>query len=92
MKRKSNGKKNTNTIDSLAIMVARGFAGVDKKFEEVDKKLDVMDKKIENLDDGIKATRRDILDMGDRFVGRFEFDNLALRFSRLEQKVRTKIK
>lgn len=44
-------KKNI-TIDDLAVIVQKGFNGVDKRFDSVDKRFDLVDKrfdKIENL-------------------------------------------
>lgn len=40
------------TIDNLAEMIGKGFAGVDKRFDDVDKRFDEVDKgldKIENV-------------------------------------------
>jgi len=71
-------------IDDLAISTAKGFAGVDKRFDE-------MDKRVDKLEENIKATRRDVLDIGDRFVPRHEFDSLLFRFSNFEKKVMTKL-
>jgi hypothetical protein len=45
-------KKKNVTIDDLAVMVSKGFSGVDKCFESMDKRFDLVDKrfdKIENL-------------------------------------------
>ncbi|HEY4714940.1 MAG TPA: hypothetical protein VIH31_00325 [Candidatus Paceibacterota bacterium] len=87
------------TIDGLAIMVAKGFDGVnkrldghDKKFEGIDKRFEGIDKRFDKVEEEIKLARRDILDVGDRFVARYEFDGLLIRFNRLEQKVKEKIK
>ena len=42
-------KKNI-TIDDLAVMVQKGFDGVDKKFEQVDKRFEQVDKRFEQVD------------------------------------------
>lgn len=106
-------KKKAITIEDVALMVGKGFLGVDKKFDKIDKRLDGVDKrldavdkrldnldkrlngveqKLDNLDENIQTTRRDVLDIGDRFVPRFEFDNLLIRFNKLEEKIRSKMK
>ena len=49
-------KANGTTLDDLANMVARGFEGVDKKFEDIEKKMVTKDefrslsKKVDKLD------------------------------------------
>jgi len=37
------------TIDSLAVMIGKGFAGVDKKFEEMSKDMNKRFDRIENI-------------------------------------------
>ena len=69
-------------------MVARGCKGVDAKFAEVDTK---MEKEFEKVENNFKKIRNDILDIGDKFVPRYEFDTLLIRVSRLEQKVKEKV-
>ena len=80
------------TIDGLAIMVAKGFDGVNKRLDGHDKRFEGIDKRFDKVEEEIKLARRDILDVGDRFVARYEFDGLLIRFNRLEQKVKEKIK
>lgn len=89
--RKTSKNKNV-TIDDLAVMVANGFGRVEKRFEGVDERFERIESDIKELREEVKATRRDVLDIGDRFVPRYEFDNLLVRFSRLEQKVMGKRK
>ncbi|HUC88828.1 MAG TPA: hypothetical protein VMR49_02225 [Candidatus Paceibacterota bacterium] len=91
--KKVTNKKNM-TIDNLAIMVAKGFESVDKRFDGVDKRFESVDKDIADIKidlnevkENLKATRRDVLDLGDRFVPRHEFDNLLIRFGRIERKL-----
>lgn len=38
------------TIDDLAIITAKGFKGVDKRFEEVGKPLDALEKDVKAMD------------------------------------------
>ena len=42
-------KKNV-TIDDLAVMVQKGFDGVDEKFERVDKRFEQVDKRFDGID------------------------------------------
>ncbi|GEM_PF-5619401 len=95
--------KKSVTTDDLAIMVARGFDDVKKEFktelnsfkgetEENFKKVrnDLTSFKVET-EDNFKKVRNDILNVGDRFVPRHEFDSFLVRYHRLEQKVDGKI-
>jgi bisphosphoglycerate-independent phosphoglycerate mutase (AlkP superfamily) len=70
-------------INSLAVITAKGFEAVDRRFDRVEKRL-------ENLEDGQKKINNDILDIRDSYVKRSEFDNFIIRFNRLEQKVNKK--
>ena len=74
-------------------MVAKGFSGVDKRFDGVDKRLDGVDKRLDGVDKSLnklaedaKDVRRDILNLGDRFVSYHTFDALARRVKTLEEK------
>lgn len=85
------------TIDNLAIMVAKGFDSVEKKFDEVNNRIGKVEKEIGEVKNDIAevkenlvATRRDVLEIGDRFVPRYEFHDLLICFDKLEQKVNTK--
>ena len=58
-------KKKNITIDSLAIMVQKGFDGVDQRFDKVDDKLDRIEKlliaehrrRIEKLETDVKELK-----------------------------------
>lgn len=89
------------TIDNLAIIVAKGFDGVEKKFDEVNIKIDKeigevkkdiaeVKKDVAEVKENLSATRRDVLEIGDRFVPRYEFHDLLIRFDKLEQQVKAK--
>ena len=67
-------KKNTKsvTIDNLAIMVAKGISRSDEQFAKIDKQF-------ESVEENFKKVRNDILNVGDRFVPRHEFDNRTTR-------------
>ncbi len=95
---KKKPQKSAMTLDKLAIMVAKGFEGVDERFERVETRLSSLEEgqtkievRITNLEEGQKKINRDILDMGDKFVPRSEFDNLVIRFNRLDEKVRQRL-
>lgn len=64
------GKKNVSN-DDLAIMVAKGFGELHGEIGEVKSRFG-------NVEENIKATRRDVLEIGDRFVPRYELDNLLV--------------
>ena len=88
--KKETTKNKKVTIDDLAVMVARGFESIDKRFEGIDKRFEGIDKKLENVEENLKATRRDVLAMGDRFVLKYELHDLTARVGLLEQKVKIK--
>jgi len=92
------------TIDDLAAMVANGFSSIDKKFDEVGKRFDKVDKRfdkvekdivelkenLEKVEENLNTTRMDVLGIGDKFVSKHEFSQHLVRFSLLEQKVKTR--
>ncbi|MBI5799040.1 MAG: hypothetical protein HZB10_03870 [Candidatus Yonathbacteria bacterium] len=75
------GREETN---ELARMVAKGFDGMR---EEMNGRFDKVEKEVAEVKENLAGTRRDVLEIGDRFVPRYEFHNLLVRFDRLEQKV-----
>ena len=86
---KKSNKKNVN-LDSLAIMIANGFSSVDKRFDAVENRLTSVEDRLGTVEDVLKATRQDVLNIGDRFVPRYEFDTLLSRVSRIEQRLQGK--
>ncbi len=72
-------------IEDLAVSTAKGFARNDERFDN-------LEKDIAELKENGKATRQAILNVGERFVPRYEFDNLLIRFNKLEQKIRGRSK
>ncbi len=76
-------KKLDIKIENLAVSTARGFQAVDVRFGQVDKKF-------EDMEEGMKAIRRDILNMDDRFVSRFALDEHTRRYRHVENKEKTK--
>ena len=96
---KKSVKKKEMSIDDLAVMVAKGFSSVDERFNEVDKRFnevdnrfDKVEQRLNDVEDAVKATRQDVLKVGDKFVPRYEFDMLLSRVSRIEQKIEGKHK
>lgn len=89
-------KKVKVTIDDLAVMVAKGFDSVHKEIREVKSELKIeineVKEKVEKLDNNIQSTRRDMLNMGDKFVSYHTFDELANRVNILEKKSGVKSK
>jgi len=50
--------KKKMTIDTLAVMINRGFEGVDKRFEDVDKRFDAVDARLERIEKLILADHK----------------------------------
>ena len=73
-------KKNV-TLDDLAIMVGNGFNAVDKRLASVESDISF-------LKGAVKKVNQDVLNIGDRFVPRYEFDGLLIRVGKLEEKAR----
>ncbi|MBI4837187.1 MAG: hypothetical protein HY813_02145 [Candidatus Portnoybacteria bacterium] len=101
----SNMKRKNTTIEDLAIMVKKGFDGVDKKFDGVDKKFDGVDKKFDEAQkdrDGIRREMRegftrvnarlDVIE-GDikDFIGRDEFEDVLARLKLVEKTLGLKV-
>ena len=90
------------TLDKLATMVASGFMHLEEKMvtkeefnkfkKDVDRQFNDVDKKFKDVEGNLQSIRRDILQVGDRFISRQEFENLVTRFNNLENKVKAKIK
>ena len=72
MNNKKNNKDSKVTIDKLAIMMNDSFERLEIEVGEVK--------------EGNKDIRKDILNLGDRFVSYHTFDQLASRVNALEQK------
>lgn len=78
--------------DNYFNSIAKTFQSIEKRFEKIDQRFDKIDQRFENLELGQKKIHQEILNVHDTFVKRSEFDNLAQRLSRVEQKLRTKLK
>lgn len=85
-------KKIDKEIGDLAVMVANGFDRVDKKIDkeisEVKERLGNVEERLGNVEEGLQSVRGSILDLGDRSVQRYEFEDLRTRFDSFEQKVK----
>ena len=82
-----NKSKKEMTIDDLALMVAKGFNEVHEMFSKVDKKFDKVDERFDGVESNLVKIRGDISSLGDKYVSRFEFEKLLVRFIHLEQKL-----
>jgi len=74
-------------LDNLAIITANGFARVDTEFSNVKADISGLDERLVIVEEVVKNTRQDVLNIGDKFVSRTEFDNHIIQFSRLDKKV-----
>ena len=81
--RKSFKKTKKVTIDNLAVMVAKGFDGIEKDIGELKKDMGEVKGNVKNI-------RKDVLNLGDRFPSQFSFDQLSNRVYNLEKKVISK--
>ena len=57
------------TNEDLAIMVKKGFDGVDKRFEQVDQRFEQVDKRFEQVDQRFEQIDKRLDKMDDRFDG-----------------------
>ncbi|MFA5933920.1 MAG: hypothetical protein WC795_01700 [Candidatus Paceibacterota bacterium] len=106
MKKSPLKKKKEMTIEDLAGMVAKGFIGVDSRLDKVDSRLDKVDSRLDkvesrldkvesrltDVEESVRATRRDVLNIGDRVVSQHSFDQLATRVYNLEKRIPEKKK
>jgi hypothetical protein len=78
------------TIEDLAVMVANGFTGIDKRFTGIDQHFTSIDKHFEKLETSLKefkgetaenfrGARKDMLNLDQKFVTRKEFSELLLK-------------
>lgn len=92
-------KKIDKEIGDLAVMVANGFERVDKKIDKeigevkerlgkVEERLVGVEERMGNVEEGLQSVRGSILDLGDRSVQRYEFEDLRTRLDGFEQKVK----
>ena len=79
------------TIEGLAIMVAKGFDGVDKRFKEVDKRFDNLEERMNDGFDHVHARlssiERDVAEIRKSLISRNEFEDILGRISYIERKL-----
>ncbi len=81
-------------------MIARGFEGVDKRFEDVDQRLDQMasqmatkedikhiDERMDSLDARMGRMETDLHEVKGNIVYKYEFEDLEARVKYLERKL-----
>ena len=95
MDKENNNKEITN--DELAQMVAKGFDGVDERFNEVEKKMATKDdikkldkklsKKIDGVEGRLGGLERRIDDIATNKVSYDEFGKIKVRVEKVEEKV-----
>jgi len=82
------GKKESvnEKIDGLAIMVANGFANVDKRFDGVNKRFEDVDKRFDDMDKRFDGLERDFDQGFNEHIEtvRSDYNKLASRVKQLE--------
>lgn len=71
-------KKKEATIDDLALMIGKGFEGVDKRFNEVDKRFEEVNHRFNEVGIAIARNGIDILEIK-RDVGEIKKDTAFLK-------------
>lgn len=77
----NSNRENNVTIDDLAIMIANGFRGVDKRFESLEGRMDSLESKVDQMD--MRLTSR-MDNMVLNYVNRTEHSHLEKRVKKLE--------
>ena len=67
------------TIDDLAVMVQKGFLGIDKKFEKVNEQFDEVNSKIDKMQSDIGHLKLDVQYLKSEMAG------LRIRTEKIEQ-------
>ncbi len=81
MKKRKTAKNGTMTLDKLARMMGRGFAGIDKRFETINKRFESVDKQFLGMND-----RFDIVDA--RFaVLEVDMKEVMVRLDKIEENI-----
>ena len=63
MKAKVSKQQKGITLDELAIMVQKGFAGQDKKFDQLNKRMDLFEERLEKVEKAVFEMQLDIRDI-----------------------------
>ena len=85
--KKHTDKKIDEKIDELALAVAKGFQGVDKRFEKVDERFDKADEKFRHIDARLGTIEADISEIKKEKVVLDRFEDLKCRVDFIEEKV-----
>lgn len=72
-------KKKNTTIDDLAVMVQKGFNGVDERFDGVDDKFEGMNKRFDIIEDKLESIEKLILVDHKRRIERLETEVRELK-------------
>mgnify|MGYP006958839104 CR=1 FL=1 len=74
------------TIEDLALMVAKRFDTIEESMITKDES----SKSFAEVEKSLNKIRMDMLDIGDKFVSNYRFEELVSRFNILEAKVKGK--
>ncbi len=83
-------EKRLEVVEKRLEVVEKRLEVVEKRLEVVEKRLGSVEERLGSVEENLKSTRRDLLNLGDRFVPRYEFDDFKIRFNRLEKKIKEK--
>ena len=84
--KKATNKKKEMTIEDLALMVAKRFDTIEESMITKDES----SKSFAEVEKSLNKIRMDMLDIGDKFVSNYRFEELVSRFNILEAKVKGK--
>ena len=82
--------KRFDKIEDRLTKVENRLTSVEDRLTKVENRLTSVEDRLGTVEDVLKATRQDVLNIGDRFVPRYEFDTLLSRVSRIEQRLQGK--
>lgn len=92
-KKIDNIEKKVDNIEKLVEIIATSVLTLTDKVEVMDNRLNILDGRVNTLakdvvevKDNIKATRNDVITIGDKFVSNYTFNQLADRVYTLEKK------
>ena len=78
MKKKVEKNKDITNLELLE--------SINRSISKMEDRMSTMENKLGSLDQSVQVVRRDILNIGDKFVSHHVFDQLALRVTKLEKK------
>ena len=85
MEQKKENKK--ITTDDLAIMIGKGFSGVDKKFEKMDERFDKVENRLEKVENRLEKVENRLEKVEkkiDVFVDTYDEEKLPMRVEFIE--------